>query len=77
MTTHIPVKTHERTLKKEDSNSSPIDIVKRVKTPIGNINPHHPILKGNPPEVLIITTATTNQTMEKPQRIKPTRNPMA
>jgi hypothetical protein len=37
------------------------------------MNPHQPILKGKPPEVAIIMTATMNHTIAKPHRIRPAR----
>jgi len=39
------------------------------------MKPHQPILNGKPPEVAIMTMAIINQTIEKPHRMRPTRNP--
>jgi hypothetical protein len=46
-----------------------------INLPTGKMNPHHPMLKGNPPDVAIMTIATINQTIENPHRRRPTNTP--
>ena len=43
--------------------------------PTGKMKPHQPILNGKPPETAIMMTATMNQTIAKPHRMRPTMKP--
>jgi hypothetical protein len=67
------VPTAPSTLKKIDGNSLPICIVLVVKTPSGNVNPHHPMLKGN--LIKILANAKNSQTSPNPHMINAISSP--
>ena len=66
--------TVPNTSKNCDGISFPIWTVETVKTPMGNVKPHHPMLKGNLLR-LILASAKKNQTRAKPHIISAIRNP--
>jgi hypothetical protein len=63
-----------KTLKNAEGSSSPRVTVDIANTPIGNVNPHHPILNGNF-ERLIEAMAKNSHTRPKPQRTMATAKP--
>lgn len=74
--TSVTVKIVPRTLKAGESSSVPNCRVADVKTPIGKVNPHQPMLNGIcSPRVRILIMdemATISQTNPNPQMVKAT-----